>query len=609
MELRAVNFLRGLNGSGKSTLALAIEVALSGRCSITDEGGRGYEQLVRSGERAAVIVLECDQATVTTTLDRVAGRTFKVEVSGQQTRIGKQAQEWIAEHFATPDVINASLNAWRFLELPESEQAKLLARILLPAKLELPDDMKTLMAGDRLSVVERPTLFQTIEATVQSITQARTDVNRKIRDLKAIEEPPPLPMTRTAIKEEIAQLQQKEAEANVELLRVSNINTVKAQQEQQHAALTLEIADIKAKLPSLQTKLLSQEMRADLEKVVHHKAHIEELHNALTFERARLVRITADIEQLSKQSDSDVCPYCKSALSQSSRQNLFAPLLSQQNEANGAIRKLEKELKKYGNPAGAAVMLSEDDHTRNQCKEYDTTLIRLESQLSSHDNIAALPSADSEDALKAEIARVRALIVSKLEVLVKIVELEQQHTTYQEQLTLRNNSEQRAKRLDLLLLHFNDLKSKLIAERQDIFAARINEVLQWWGYTLEFNIEPYQLIIREAKSNAALQPHQLSASERYRLGVALSIAIANWTGLRLLVADGADILDKTQKSQLASGIYEADLDQAIITSTGLAGTFQADDTAFYTFFKVDGITETELDAVTDNAAAVVAHGA
>jgi len=169
----------------------------------------------------------------------------------------------------------------------------------------------------------------------------------------------------------------------------------------------------------------------------------------------------------------------------------------------------------------------------------------------------------------------------------------------------RERAELQVAELEKLLVYFGPrgIKAKLIAERLDLFTEHVNGVLDQWGYSLAFSIEPYTLRITETDPETgfvgpALSPNQLSASESYRLGVAFSMAIAYWTNLRLLVADGADILDKDDKWTLAQAFLQSDLEQAIMTSTGIAGTFEAAGTAFYTLSKSCGITALEIDAVT-----------
>src|SRR5277367_4265108 len=112
LPLERVTFVRGLNKSGKSSVAMGVAMVLSGRCDVTDEGGKGFEELIEEGAQNATVALTYDDdLTLSLVMDRTAGRTYKVETP-QRTILGKQAQQWIAENIAPPDVVSAALNAW-----------------------------------------------------------------------------------------------------------------------------------------------------------------------------------------------------------------------------------------------------------------------------------------------------------------------------------------------------------------------------------------------------------------------------------------------------------------------------------------------------------------
>ena len=112
--------------------------------------------------------------------------------------------------------------------------------------------------------------------------------------------------------------------------------------------------------------------------------------------------------------------------------------------------------------------------------------------------------------------------------------------------------------------------------------------------------------ITEDGTALSLIPNQLSESEVYRLGIAFAHAMAEWTGFKFLIADAAEILDKLDKWQLAQLLLQSQLDQAIICSTGLAGTFEATGTTFYTLSKNGGMTTCAIDALTEEEAEAVA---
>ena len=59
----------------------------------------------------------------------------------------------------------------------------------------------------------------------------------------------------------------------------------------------------------------------------------------------------------------------------------------------------------------------------------------------------------------------------------------------------------------------------------------------------------------------------LSESEQFRFGVAFQIALAMVTGLRFVVIDRADLLDKERRKMLTGLLVNSGLDQAIVLAT------------------------------------------
>lgn len=608
VQLERINFIRGLNKSGKSGIALAIEMALSGRCAKTDEAGKGYEQLIEWGSQAATVVLECPDAVISITLDRITGRTFKVELCGRVI-LGKQAQEWVAENIGAPDIINAALNAWRFIRMSEREQSSLLARVLLPEKLELSSEVQTWLASNRLSIVERPTLFATIEATHKAITFARTEVNRKIRDLKAAVEPEPITGSRDEIKVKLTALQTEQTDINEKILILSNREAIAKQTAEQAVDRKKQIEAKEKYLRELPLLLTSDEL-THLRKIAALRPRHLEINSMLAAERATLANIEQTVERLGKFDEQGICPTCKTQLTEETRKAMFKPLLDAQNQARAAIKRHEKELADGGDVEAAAIELHGDSLKREGRLQMSSELEQLKVRHAQLEDTSSMRNEsphieETIEALQQQLETLKPRIVRGLDALVKMVEREEEQKVYRAQMAERDTANTRLTELQKLLDYFGPegIKAKLIAERLDLFTERVNTVLAWWGYSLSFTIEPYELRIRELDApHIVLSPSQLSESESYRLGIAFALAIAEWTGLKFLIADAADILDKQDKWNLAQALLESDMDQAILISTGVAGTFEAAGTAFFTLSKSGGITATELDASTPTQA-------
>jgi hypothetical protein len=614
LHFQRLTFIRGLNRTGKSSIRLAIEIALSGRNEVTDEGGKGWEELIEEGAPFATVELEFDEYTIFVKLDRNAGRTFKVSFPNSTTILGTHAQGWIAQNIAAPDIINACLNATRFFSMKTDDQSDLLARVLLPATLEIEPAIGEWLKANNLSVVLKSSLFATIEATHKLIANARTEVNRKLRDLKNIEEPEIPAMTRDSVKANVNALR---ADEGILLRRISaacEIITAVQRDIEQITALDRQIAEQQDQLNATTTvaTLLSLDERTALLAIADKAQDHYQLNGYLSTYQTQLQRITEALEHLMYATESDTCPTCKQAITPEIRQTLFAPLNRERDELHAKIVAIKNRFDTEGNPADANQRLQRDNEAINTRMRLADTRDTLQAQRDECEQRIAdrkLPPESGDGSLEqltAALEAVKQNIVKGLDVLVKVVEQEDRHSEYRKQIAARAVAEARHAELEKLLEYFGPagIKARLIAERLNIFTEKVNAVLRFWNYEMQFNIEPFIIRVHEFDTTFSLSPKQLSASEKYRLGVAFAVAIAQWTGFNMLICDAAEILDKVDKWQLAQALLQSDIQQAIVCATGIAGTFEAGGTAFYTLSKEQGVTEYQLDEETEVREAV-----
>ena len=84
--------------------------------------------------------------------------------------------------------------------------------------------------------------------------------------------------------------------------------------------------------------------------------------------------------------------------------------------------------------------------------------------------------------------------------------------------------------------------------RMGSFTEDLNRHLAAFGYTCNLALEPFEIRVNSSKDNHfGLSLKHLSESEQFRFGVAFQIALAMVTGLRFVVIDRADVLDKEKR--------------------------------------------------------------
>ena len=123
--------------------------------------------------------------------------------------------------------------------------------------------------------------------------------------------------------------------------------------------------------------------------------------------------------------------------------------------------------------------------------------------------------------------------------------------------------------LDALVAAFGakGIGGKLLAERLGALVASVNGALRGFQMVLTVSSEPWAVKVN------GRHPVLMSASERFRAGVALQIALAEVTGARWVLIDGADVLGTANRSELfgllLQAVGENRIEQAIVTATTL----------------------------------------
>jgi hypothetical protein len=123
--------------------------------------------------------------------------------------------------------------------------------------------------------------------------------------------------------------------------------------------------------------------------------------------------------------------------------------------------------------------------------------------------------------------------------------------------------------LDSLVTYFgkDGVKGELLKEHIGGFTSAMNESLAGWGYAVAFEIEPYGFRVTNLTKHTTHDVQLLSGSEKLRFAVAFQVALAQVSGIRMVVIDEVDLFDTAGKSAFASLLMSADLDQIIALGT------------------------------------------
>lgn len=117
LNLDRINFFVGGNNAGKTSILAAIEWGLTGRCMWTDRAGRGAADLVRQGEKHAIVAMEV--AGLGAVVRSLPPHTLQAgKVSGVN-----EGQAAIHNALgAAEDRLRVALNAGAFVNMSQAEQ-------------------------------------------------------------------------------------------------------------------------------------------------------------------------------------------------------------------------------------------------------------------------------------------------------------------------------------------------------------------------------------------------------------------------------------------------------------------------------------------------------
>ncbi|MGH9522215.1 MAG: AAA family ATPase [Terriglobales bacterium] len=589
-ELERVNIVKGPNGAGKSSIQMAIEALLTGQCAVTDAAGRGAEALIHLGAKEFVIEAVLVSKGADNDCDVRWPVRFTRTTSGGMLTVGnmaagKSAMAWIQQHVAPFEVLSSVLNSHRFLEMSAKEQKSLLAGALKAEPVVIDAEIMKAAADSGNLIPAAVASAEMVDTNYQLFYGQRTNLNRELKsfgDISAPVRPKDLPENATLhecrsriyeISQERDRLQQKRGSLIADHQSAKTAKEAARAQIEQHKANVIESTDEMDKLART-CKRKTDAAKADRE-VVETQAKVTDLR-----------RLIAASEGSPRE-----CPTCQRAYDEQSLAKMaehLDTLRASLIDAEAALTAAQEKRRKIGDPDQAEVRLQAH-------KVAMLAISRAEETLKRPDAVA--PDTSSIDT---EIATLDERLSKGRAIEKQIIELEAAERQYHGVAEKKSTLERKLAALEQLIAYFGpngSLKTKLIGDRLPAFRNRINEVLARFGFGCAFELDPYVIRVSSVHSPAVdsngLELHQLSESEAYRFGIAFQIALAEATGVKLVVIDRADMLTPDARRQLSAELMSSSLDQAIVLTTGAVGETQytpPPDTAFFEIESVDGVS-------------------
>jgi len=544
LELDKYNFVRGPNGCGKSSIQLALEYLFTGRCQMTDAAGRGAEALIRAGAKGLEVSATLENGE--TICRRRTPRSHIVELNGKRVPVDA-AQASLEKRFGSADVLSAVLNAGRFIEMSEAEQKRFLAQLVEAGKIGIPDEI-----GDALRALneEPPRLMSVgdVETAHRRFYDVRSEASRTLRALGHIEKPD--------IPSDLPSVQDVEKKLDDLRLQKERLVHLKAEADACWQNGQGRLKQVQAELEEVSPEILSPSQEQALVQLELRRGHAEKLRQQLVdliAEQKPVETSLATIQGLKGR-----CPTCGQPISEAAKAREVEALRERLAGLVGLIQGTREELKEYVDVEAATSRL--EAHGKPLARR--AKLVDVRSQLEDVQERAG----DVESRMAILLKRIN----EGRRVLEKVHQLESAKERWELCVGERSALERKIGLLDRLTEFFGPSGAMMAHARSRMtsFAEDLNRHLEAFGYTCKIGLEPFEIrVISPTDNSMGLSLTYLSESEQFRFGVAFQIALAMVTGIRLVVIDGADVLDKPRRKLFTGMLLKSDLDQAIVLAT------------------------------------------
>jgi len=550
LDLDRFNFIRGPNGCGKSSIQMALEYLFTGRCELTDAAGRGAEALIRSGEKELEVSATLESGE--TLCRRRTPRSQVVEVNGKRVPLDA-AETFLAKHFGSADVLSAVLNADRFADMPAVAQQRFLAQLVEAGKIDIPKDI-----GDAFRAINedppRLASIADVEAAHKRFYDLRTEATRALKGLGHMETPVgpvDLPSVQE-VRNKLDELRQQK----------ERLITQKAESDACWQNAQARLKQVEAEIEEVSAEILSPSEEQELLQLESQRSHAQKLQQELT----ELIAEQRTVEKALAAAGGfkDKCPTCGQSISPAVKAKEVQTLSARRADLEDLIQGTRDELNEFGNLEAAGSRL--ESHRR--------ALARSAKLLEEQSRVQAVQIPVGAG-LESPLTTLAERINKGERVLEKAQQGDSAQQAWEAHVRDKASLETRIGLLDKLV-EFLGPNGAMMAQASGRIGSFVESLNRHWaafGYACNFTLDPFEIrVISSTDNDRALSLKQLSESERLRFGIAFQIALATATGIRFVVIDRADVLDRQRRKLLTCLLLSSNIEQAMVLATGEEGT-------------------------------------
>lgn len=566
----AVTLIGGDNGTGKTTIRRALELALTGGCDLS-ESGRGLDGLRRDGSRRKWSIGISAKGEV--------GPWSIARTEGEGPNA--QVQQLLDKHLGgiAPHHVRACLRATELIYGSDKAAQRIVLELCDPG-VQIPGDL-ALLAADYKIQLDPVMSLAALDAAYKVAYAARREKGRFVEELRAAtpELPNEIPATAAGLTLEQLDQQAQKLTGRVADLRAERDKALAAAERKASApaklAAQLEAArDKLAEMPFEEGDDDPSSVEERIEKLAADRSalasdrllaerRVEKERGAHSAAMRELERAQAQLKQVDELGDH--CPLCTQAFVGSVREKLVGQLRTAERKAEAMVKKAviavevaQEALTKVPDPdailkqiTAARAGLQAAEARQKTVRDLAATIADLEAKL-------AEASANAE-ADAAELREKARLLDEKIELgeqraqaLARYAGARHAAERIEGQ---RGFAERTYADLDRLCneLGPDGLRTTADGSGLDDLQAAINAVTHPMGFSVELG--PVARLEGPLVVNGR-PARLLSSSEQVRVGLGIQAAIAQFSGLGLIVLDDLDRCLGPARAAIQSALRE-----------------------------------------------------
>ncbi len=539
-------YICGTNNVGKTGIREAIKWGLTGRCDVTDAKGTGAEDLIPQGKREGSVALTVSGLGVVRRM--INGSGSALDIDGFSGGVQVQQNGLYSKLNATPEFMAAVLD-WEMFSNLHHADAKALVLSLL--QIRVPVQLDQAKEPELLSL-------EALDLRLDRAVMERRDEKNKLKNFRVPEVPTTALPPVEKIREQLAKLRtEKDALQQQIGSTVESRKRITADMEK-YPGVEDEAPDpntetLQADIATLETKL------QDLEQAVvpppQSAAPVDDAEKTMRFYQSR----SDALAQHDPKAGCVLHPSvpCKTALKEFKRQA--------EEDAAQVSRLVIEDRPQPAQQAPQTTMLRKSlDVLRARLVQQNESVEKFKAGVMKWRELArelqALPdTAKQEEAL----ATLNLRILKGDQLLLDSIRYWDAVAAHEKAVGQRLKIEEAIKQLEYEVDYLGPKGARLqiLDEKIKAFEAAINGVTQLWKLQVGFNVDPWEIRVNDRPFKT------LSRSQRWRVGVAIQIAVASISGISLVVLDEVDMLSDENKRAAVTMAMQANVEQLFVLGT------------------------------------------